>query len=90
MKKLVIILAVSLATAVIATAQEKEKVVTGTISNMSPASVKVLDEYISSQLYSGSNVFSGLNVKLGSFYRKHDNLSWDVYYTSSLVSTKNL
>ena len=86
MKKLLFFLAVSVATTLagstFATAQEKEKVVTGTISNKSPASVKVLDEYISSQLYSGSNVFSGLNVKLGSFYRKHDNLSWDVYYTS--------
>ena len=86
MKKLVLLLTVSFATAVLgstsATAQEKEKVVTGTINFMTPTSVKFLDEYMSSQLYTGSSVFSGLNVKLGAFYRKYDNLSWDVYYTS--------
>ena len=86
MKKLVLLLTVSFAIAVLgstsATAQEKEKVVTGTINFMTPTSVKFLDEYMSSQLYTGSSVFSGLNVKLGAFYRKYDNLSWDVYYTS--------
>ena len=86
MKKLVLLLTVSFATAVLgstlASAQEKEKVVTGTISSMTPSSVKFLDEYMSSQLYTGSSVFNGLNVKLGAFYRKYDNLSWDIYYTS--------
>lgn len=47
----------------------------------SPTSVSVLDEYVSSQLYTGSGVFNGLNVKLGAFYKKHDNLSWNLYYT---------
>lgn len=86
MKKLVLLLAVSVATIIldstISFAQEKKKVVTGTISRMTPVSITVLDEYISNQLYTGSDAFSGLNVKLGAFYRKHDNLSWDVYYTS--------
>ena len=86
MKKLFLLLATFVATAVFssvtASAQEDEKVITATISYASPMSVKVLDEYISSQLYTGSKVFSGLNVKLGAFYRKHDNLSWDVYYTT--------
>ena len=86
MKKLLLLLTVSFAAVVLgstsATAQEKEKVVTGTINFMTPTSVKFLDEYMSSQLYTGSSVFSGLNVKLGAFYRKYDNLSWDVYYTS--------
>ena len=86
MKKLILLLAVFFATAVpgstLASAQNKEKVVTGTITSMSPMSVKFLDEYMSNQLYTGTSVFDGLNVKLGAFYRKYDNLSWDIYYTS--------
>lgn len=86
MKKLILLLAVFFATAVpgstLASAQNKEKVVTGTITSMSPMSVKFLDEYMSNQLYTGTSVFNGLNVKLGAFYRKYDNLSWDIYYTS--------
>lgn len=85
MKKRLLFLAVFIATAVfgptIANAQEKEKVVTGTITFLSPSTVKVLDEYISNQLYTGDNVFSGMNVKLGALYKKHENLSWDVYFT---------
>lgn len=86
MKKLFLTFASLVATAVIGTtvvaAQEKEKVVTATISTSLPMSVKVLDEYISSQLYTGSKVFSGLNVKFSALYKKHDNLSWDIYFTS--------
>ena len=86
MKKLLLILVVSFATAVlgstIASAQEKEKVVTGKITLLSPSSVEVLDEYIAGHLYSGSSPFLGLNLKIGALYKKHDNLSWDFYYTS--------
>jgi hypothetical protein len=81
MKKLLLFLAASVATTILCSAQEKEKVVTGTISAMTPSSVKVLDEYISNQLYTGENIFSGWNVKLGAIYKKHDNLSWDLYCT---------
>ena len=85
MKKLLSFIAVFFTAVIIYTpivsAQENEKVVTGTINFLTPSKVKVLDEYISSQLYSGEEVFSGLNVKLSSMYRKHENLSWDIYYT---------
>ena len=91
MKKLTIILAALVASAalgsVVASAQGKEKVVTVTISNSSPSYVGVLDEYIASQLYSGTKVFSGMHVKIGALYRKHDNLSWDLYYTGFHRST---
>jgi hypothetical protein len=84
MKKKLLISAVTIAAAVLgsvqAYAQENEKVVTGKITLMSPTSVEVLDEYISNQLYSGGNVFTGLNVKLGAFYSKQDKVSWDLYY----------
>ena len=86
MKKLTLILATLVAVAVfgsdMASAQEKEKVVTVTISNSSPMYVGVLDEYVASQLYSGAKVFSGVHVKFSALYRKHDNLSWDAYFTS--------
>lgn len=86
MKKLLLLLAVSVATTFLgsttASAQEKEKPVTATITLLSPSSVQVLDEYLSNQLYSGGNVLSGLQLKLGAIYKKHDNLSWDLYYTS--------
>ena len=85
MKKRLLLLAVFVATAALrpamASAQEKEKIVTGTITMLSPSTVQVLDEYVSNQLYTGESVFTGWNVKLGAIYRKHDNLSWDVYYT---------
>ena len=89
MKKLVLILAVFFVTAHLGlttvSAQEieqnKEKVVTGTIKLMTPGSVKILDGYISNQLYTGSDVFTGLTVNLGALYKKHDNLSWNLYYT---------
>ena len=85
MKKLSLLLAVSIATTMlcstIASAQQKERVVTGTINNLTPTSVKVLDEYISNQLYTGENIFSGMNLRLSSTYKKHDNLTWDLYYT---------
>ena len=61
--------------------QNKEKVVTGTIQLMTPGSVKILDGYISDQLYTGGDVFTGLNVKLGALYKKQDRLSWNLYYT---------
>jgi hypothetical protein len=82
MKKISLLFAASIAAAVlgstVASAQEKEKVITGTVSMLSPSNVQVLNEYISDQLYSGSGVFTGLNVRLGALYRKHDNLSWDL------------
>ena len=89
MKKLVSILAVFFVTAPLGlttvSAQEieqnKEKVVTGTVQLLTPGSVKILDGYISNQFYTGSDVFTGLNVKLGALYKKHDNLSWNLYYT---------
>ena len=85
MKKLLSLLIVSIAATVLcpttASAQENEKPVTATISLLSPSSVQVLDEYISGQLYSGESVFTGLQIKIGAIYKKHDNLSWDLYYT---------
>lgn len=85
MRNFFLLFATSIATVVlgsnVASAQEKEKVVTGTISIISPSNVEVLNEFISDQLYSGESVFSGLNVRLGALYRKHENLSWDIYYT---------
>ena len=90
MKKLVLILAVFFVTAHLGlttvSAQEiqqnKEKIVTGTVQLLSPGSVQILDGYISDQLYTGSDVFTGLNVKLGALYKKHDKLSWNLYFTS--------
>jgi hypothetical protein len=82
MKKLLFLLAVSFATAVSVTAQEKERIVTGTVNLHAPHTVQIVNQYVSDQMYSGGKAFSGLNIKLGSTYRKHDNLSWDVYFTS--------
>jgi hypothetical protein len=83
MKKILLILAVAFATASVGSepVSAQQRVITTSVSNMLPASVNVLDEYISSQLYTGSNVFSGLNFRIGTFYKEHDNLSWDLYYT---------
>ena len=85
MKKLLLLSAASIVAFILgpaqAYAQENEKVVTGKITLMSPTTVEVLDEYISSQLYTGETVFTGMNVRLGAIYRKNDNLSWDLYYT---------
>jgi hypothetical protein len=85
MKK-ILFLTIFIATAFLcsttASAQQRETVVTGKVSYMAPSSVKVLDEYMSSQLYAGGAVFTGWNINLGAFYRKHDNLSWDAYYTN--------
>ena len=78
-----------------ASAQEKERVITGSISSVLPSDIQVLDEYISSQMYSGKDAVSGLNIKLGAIYRKHDNISWDLYYntkgngTSSIANPAN-
>lgn len=84
MKKISLLFAASIAAAVlgstVASAQEKEKVITGTISMLSPSSVQVMNGFVSDQLYSGGSVFTGLNVRLGALYKKHENLSWDVYY----------
>lgn len=83
MKKLLSFLAISVMTmtlgATLASAQENETIVTGKVALLAPSYVSVLDEYISNQLYSGSGVFTGLNVKLGAFYSKQDKLSWDLY-----------
>ena len=85
MKRLSLLLTFVVAAAVLgsasASAQEKEKVVTGTITLLTPTKVTVLDEFISSQQYTGGKVFNGFNVRLGAIYRNHDNLSWDLYYT---------
>ena len=85
MKKLSLLSVVSIVAAILGPtlvhAQENEKVVTGNITFMTPTSVEVLDEYLSSQLYTGGSVFSGINVSLGAFYQKQENLSWDLYYT---------
>lgn len=85
MKKLLLLLAVSIATtflgSTIASAQEKEKPVTATINLFNSSSVQILDEYLSDQLYSGGTALSGLQLKLGAIYKKHDNLSWELYYT---------
>lgn len=86
MKKLLLFFVLSFATAsifsTIASAQEKEKVVTGTVAFLSPGNTKFLDEYIADHLYSGNSASLGLNVKFGALYKKHDYLSWDFYYTS--------
>lgn len=85
MKKLKLIATVSIVVTVLGaaslSAQNKEKVVTGTVQLLSPGSVSILDGYISDQLYTGSDVFTGLNVKLGAIYKKHDKLSWNLYFT---------
>ena len=85
MKKIFLLSAVSIATALLGSyssfAQEKEKIVTGSITIHSPSNVKVLDEFISDQLYSGKKPFTGLEVRLGAMYRKQDNLSWDLNFT---------
>lgn len=82
MKKLLLLLAVSIATTNAVAAQNEEKVVTGTLNLHTPMVVQVLDQFISDQIYTGGNVFSGWTAKLGAIYRKQDNLSWDVYLTS--------
>ena len=78
MKKLLLLLALSIATTAVASAQEK--VVTGTITFLNPSSMNVLDEFVASHEYTGSSAI-GLSVKLGAIYRRQDNLSWDLYYT---------
>ena len=80
MKKLLLLLALCIATTAVASAQEKEKVVTGTITFLNPSSMKVLDEFVASHEYTGSSAI-GLSVKLGAIYKRLDNLSWDLYYT---------
>lgn len=85
MKKLLLLVAVFYITPLFClttvSAQEKEKVVTGTVKLMSPTDVQLLDEYMSAHLYTGARVFRGLNLKLGAIYRNQDNLSWDLSYT---------
>ena len=78
MKKLLLLLALCIATTAVASAQEK--VVTGTITFLNPSSMNVLDEFVASHEYTGSSAI-GLSVKLGALYRRQDNLSWDLYYT---------
>ena len=91
MKKLYLLLAVSIASAIFgsttASAQEKERAVTGTISYLVPANSKMLDEYISNHMYSNPDLTKGWNIKLSALYKKHDNLSWDLYYKSFVNST---
>ena len=84
MKKLLLLFAVTISTAFVGStiASAQEKVVTGTITFLNPGKTQVLDEYIAGHLYSGNGTSLGLNVRLGALYRKHDNLSWDCYYTS--------
>ena len=86
MKKLSVLIAISIASIILgskaASGQENEKIVTGTITLLSPSKVEVLDEFMSSQLYTGESVFTGWNLKLGAIYKNYENLSWDLYYTS--------
>ena len=83
MKKLLLLLAVSITSALLCStiASAQEKVVTGTINLLSSGKAQVLDEYMAGHLYSGKSASLGLNVKLGALYKKHDNLSWDLYHT---------
>lgn len=91
MNKLSFLLAVSIASVALGTAtasaQEKEKVVTGSISYLPISGMQMLDEYISEKVYSNPEVTGGWNIKLGALYKKHDNLSWDLYYKSFTGST---
>ena len=84
MKKLLFLLAVSIVSISLSStavsAQEKERVVTGTISYLVPTDIQMLDEYISNQMYSGSDAYTGWDIKLSSFYRRQDRLSWDLYF----------
>lgn len=86
MKKLFLLLAISIAGTFLgsttASAQENEKVVTGSISFLVPTNMQILDEYISSHMYSYSDLSTGWEMKLGALYKKHDNLSWNLYYKS--------
>ena len=60
MKKLLLLLALCIATTAVASAQEK--VVTGTITFLNPSSMNVLDEFVASHEYTGSSAI-GLSVK---------------------------
>lgn len=86
MKKLFLLLAVSIGSAVLvstaASAQGNEKVVTGSVNYLISSETQILDEYISDQMFSGTSMVTGWNIKLGALYRKHDNLSWDLYFKS--------
>ena len=87
MKKLLILLALSVTSAFlslgnVAYAQEDNRIVTGEVTLLSPSRVSVLDEFISDQLYTGKSVFLGYNLNLRSMYKKQENLSWDLYYTT--------
>lgn len=92
MKKILFLLAVSIASITLgftdASAQQKEKVVTGTISYLVPSDIQMLDEYISGHLYSGTDAYSGWNIKLSSYYKRHDKLSWDLYFNSFTKSSQ--
>ena len=93
MKKLLFLLAVSIASitfnSTTASAQENEKVVTGTISYLVPFDIQMLDEYISRQMYSGTDAYSGWNIKLSAFYKRQDKLSWDLYFNALTRSSKS-
>jgi hypothetical protein len=87
MKKLLILFALSVTSAFlslgnVAYAQEDNRIVTGEITLLSPSRVSVLDEFISDQLYTGKSVFLGYNLNLRSMYKRQENLSWDLYYTT--------
>ena len=65
-----------------ASAQQREKVVTGSFSYLAPSSIEMLDEYMSNQMYSGALYYSGWDIKLSALYKKYDNLSWDLYFNT--------
>ena len=41
-----------------ASAQQREKVITGSFSYLAPSSIEMLDEYMSNQMYSGALYYS--------------------------------
>ena len=87
MKKLLSLLVVSIAIVFAGTAtaqaQQKEKIVTGTINYLTHTSMKILDEYMAGHMYSGGeDSYMGWNLKVGAIYRKQENLSWDLYFTN--------
>ena len=91
MNKLSFFFAVAIASVTLgsaaASAQEKETVVTGSISYLLPTNIHILDEYISDQMYTISDLSTGWNLNLSALYKKHDNLSWDLYYRSFTNAT---
>lgn len=94
MKKLTLLLAVSIASAVfgstVASAQENKTVITGSVNYLMSPETHILDEYLSDMMFSGASIVTGWDVKLGALYRKHDNLSWDIYFKTFAGSNNSI